>query len=62
MVLRAGKNMGTNERDQEQIQSIFRRIYDRPVRGELSARATYEIKRSILKKLIGRFKKRGRFS
>jgi hypothetical protein len=62
MVLRANNNMGTNDRDQEQVQSIFRRIYDRPMRGELSARAAYEVKRSILKKLIDRLKKRGRFS
>jgi hypothetical protein len=58
MVNRAINKMITNSmRSDEQIRSIFRRIYELPGGGGTTARVIYETKRSILKKLAGRLAK-----
>jgi hypothetical protein len=58
MVIRAINKMFTNgTRNHERTQSIFRRIHGPPCDREMTARAMYEIKRSILRKLAGRLGK-----
>jgi hypothetical protein len=62
MVIRAINKMITNDtRNDERTQFIFRKIHELPCDGGAKARAMYETKRSILRKLAGRLAKR-RFS
>ena len=46
-----------DETEQERTQSIFRRIHELPSNSAATARAMYETKRSILKKLMSRLRK-----
>jgi hypothetical protein len=58
MVIRAINKMFTNDTgNDERTQSIFGKIHGLPCDGETTARAMYEIKRSILRKLAGRLGK-----
>lgn len=58
MVIRAINKMITNEtNNDERTQSIFRKIHELPSDGGAKARAMYETKRSILRKLAGRLAK-----
>jgi hypothetical protein len=51
--------MITNDtRNDERTQFIFRKIHELPCDGGAKARAMYETKRSILRKLAGRLAKR----
>jgi hypothetical protein len=51
--------MMTNDaRNDERTQFIFRKIHELPCDGGAKARAMYETKRSILRKLAGRLAKR----
>jgi hypothetical protein len=59
MVIRAiNKTIINDARNEQRIQSIFRRIHELPCDGGITARAMYEIKRSILRKLASRLAKR----
>jgi len=58
MVIRAINKMITNDtRNDERNQSIFRRIHELQRDGGTTARAMYEIKRRILRKVAGQLGK-----
>ena len=58
MLIRAMSKTITKEiREQERMQSIFRRIHELPSEDAASARALYETKRSILKKLMDQMRR-----